>query len=289
MKGRGIDFEHRFNTSRWAEDLLINSLNEKHGLVTVRYGVSTIVPQGQELVYGQSVYKEPDLLVFHSALLTPSERALLQNGTLSWDERIKLDADGQLANLLKKALVAVEVEFSPYKAKEMKGRAWLPRTEAKWEKRPLKNATAPVAPNIWVKLEDLSRLLAWERDFGVPIIVTHLFDQEGFAIALSKIEKFRAEYDANPDRRVRLQVTGGIFQKEQKYDRVDAQGAAETKTVFIVTPAVTIKIGDIVDVKVGTQLGTSSSMKYVSHVIFSGGKLDVAQGFLDFLKSLVKK
>ena len=94
MRGRGIDFEHRFNTSRWAEDLLINSLNERHGLVTVRYGISSIVPQGQELVYGQNNYKEPDLLVFESALPTPSEKALLQNGTLSWDERIKLDAKG---------------------------------------------------------------------------------------------------------------------------------------------------------------------------------------------------
>jgi len=85
MRGRGIDFEHRFNTSRWAEDLLINSLNDEHGLVTVRYGISTIVPEGQELVYGQTNYKEPDLLVFKLALLTSPEKALLQNGTLSWD------------------------------------------------------------------------------------------------------------------------------------------------------------------------------------------------------------
>lgn len=288
MRGRGIDFEHRFKTSRWAEDLLVKSLTDELGLITARYGISTIVPAGEELIYGQSEYKEPDLLVFKSALLNAKEKALLQDGSLDWQERVKLDKEGQLSDLLKKALVALEVEFSPYRAKEMKDRAWNPRTEERWNKRPLKNANPPVAPNIWVKLEDLSKLLAWERDFGIPIVVTHLFDQEGFAIALSKIEAFRERHDADPADRVRIQVTGGIFQKEQKYDRIDAQGASETKTVFIVTPAVATKIGDIEGVKVSTQLGLSTSMKYVSHVIFSDGEISISAQFVDFLGDLKK-
>ncbi len=288
MKGRGIDFQHRFNTSRWAEDLLIHNLNEEYGLVIIRYGLSTVVPEGQNLIYDRNNYKEPDLLVFDSAHLTSREKLLLQDGVLSWEDRVKLDTNKELPGLLKKVLVALEVEFSPYKAKEMKDRNWIPRTDERWHKRPLKNAELPKAPNIWVKLEDLGRLFAWEKDFGIPIVIAHLFDQEGFAIALSKIENFHSRYNANPEERIYLQVTGGIFQKEQKYDRVDAQGAGETKTVFVVAPAAAEKIGNILDVKVGTQLGTSSSMKYVSHIIFSEGKLEAESGFLNFLRSFSK-
>ena len=52
MKGRGIDFEHRFKTSRWAEDLLIRSLVKKNDILTVRFGLSE-VRSGEELVYGK--------------------------------------------------------------------------------------------------------------------------------------------------------------------------------------------------------------------------------------------
>src|SRR6185503_20671752 len=100
------------------------------------------------------------------------------------------DTQGKLVELLKKALVAIEVEFSPYKAKEMKGRDWMPKTQEQWEKRPLKSALQPVAPNIWVKMEDLEKLCAWERDFKIPIVIAHLFDQEGFSIALKTVKHF---------------------------------------------------------------------------------------------------
>lgn len=285
MRGRGIDFEHRFKTSRWAEDLLINSLSRKPGLIAARYGISTVVPEGEELVYGQSEYKEPDLLLFRSESLSEKEKNLLGDGTLSWNERLVLDAGGQLPKLLEKAFAALEVEFSFYKASEMKDRNWQPRSESRWLERPLKNAVPPTAPNIWVKAEDLHKLVAWQKKFKIPIIVAHLFDQEAFAVALSRVEAFRRDYQANPKGQVRLQVTGGIFAKDQRYDRVDASGAGEVKPVFIITPAAATKIGNIRGVKVSAQLGVSASMKYVSHVIFSGGELEIASEFIEFLLS----
>jgi hypothetical protein len=286
VRGRGIDFEHRFNTSRWAEDLLITTLNEKQGFLVVRFGMSSVVPAGGQLIYGQSDYKEPDLLVFSVKHLNATEMAFLEDRTLTWDERLKLHPKEHLDKLLKKALVALEVEFSPYKAKEMKQRTWAPRSGSDWERRPLKHANPPVAPNIWVKLEDLSKLLAWQADFGIPIVISHLFDQEGFAVALSRIQEFCRQYDRlDQGDQIRLQVTQGIFRKEQRYDRADAQGAVETKTVFVVTPAVAEKIGDIENVEVSTQLGVSSSKKYVSHVIFSGGRISPCSSFVAFLNA----
>lgn len=242
-----------------------------------------------ELVYGQNKYKEPDLLVFKAETLTHDEKLVLNDGSLDWNERLKLDKEGRLPSLLKKAVVAIEVEFSPYKASEMKDRDWQPRSEDRWNQRPLKNANPPSAPNIWVKAEDVDKLLEWQKDFDVPIVVAHLFDQEGFAVALNQLEYFRAAFLKDKESQVQLQVTTGIFAKDQKYDRVDASGAGEVKPVFIITPAVATKVGNITGVKVDAQLGVSASKKYVSHVIFSGGEIQLAPEFVKFLGDVRSK
>lgn len=285
MRGRGIDFKQKFNTSRWAEDLLIGALGSKFGVTTIRYGLSTYVPEGQELVYRTSKYKDPDLLVFKSGALSAKEKGLLADGSLDWNEREALGKAG-LDALLKRAFVALEVEFSPYRAKEMKGRYWQTRTPEKWNERPLKHAVPPTAPNIWVKEEDIEKLSAWERDFGIPIAVVHVFDQEAFAVALAKVSSFRRAYSAKGADVRKLQVTSGIFAKIQDYDRVDMQGAGEQKPVFIVTPAAAEKVGDITGVKVSSQVDVSGSKKYVAHVIFTSGEISISHGFIDFLSAL---
>jgi hypothetical protein len=285
MRGRGVDFEHRFTTSRWAEDLLIRSLGDVFGVVTVRYGISTFVPEGEELVYRSSKYKEPDLLVFKASELTATERELLGDGALDWNERKKLGKAG-LDGLLKRAFVALEIEFSPYRAKEMKERNWKIRTPEKWDARPLKHAKPPTAPNIWIKEEDIEKLTAWESDFGIPIAVAHFFDQEAFAVALTKVAAFRSAYMTEGVDRKRLQMTSGIFAKLQDYDRVDMQGAGEQKPVYVVTPAAAEKVGDINNVNVGCQVGLSGSKKYVSHVVFTGGAIEISPDFMKFLASL---
>jgi hypothetical protein len=288
MRGRGIDFKQKFNTSRWAEDLLIRSLDHALGVKTVRYGISTFVPEGEELVYGNSKYKEPDLLVFKAEALSEKEKQLLGDGLLDWKERAELGKAG-LDDLLKRAFVALEIEFSPYQAKEMKERHWKIRTPEKWDARPLKHAKPPTAPNIWVKEEDIEKLNAWENDFGIPIAVAHFFDQEAFAVALSKVSAFRQNYMAEGADQKKLQVTTGIFAKIQDYDRVDMQGAGEQKPVFVITPAAAEKIGDISEVTVSSQVDLSGSKKYVSHVIFTGGKIEICPGFVEFLSNLSKQ
>src|SRR6266487_2259515 len=105
MRGRGIDFKQKFNTSRWAEDLLIRSLGDAFGLKTVRYGISTFVPEGEQLVYGTSKYKQPDLLVFKTDALNKKEKQLLGDGSLDWKERSALGKAG--LDLLKRAFVAL--------------------------------------------------------------------------------------------------------------------------------------------------------------------------------------
>jgi hypothetical protein len=251
-------------------------------VTAVRYGISTYVPEGEKLIYGTSDYKEPDVLVFKTSELGAEEKSLLGDGKLDWNERKALGGAGT-DDLLKRAFVALEVEFSPYQAREMKGRHWKMRTPEQWDARPLKHANPPTAPNIWVKEEDIEKLSAWEAHFKVPIVVAHFFDQEAFAVSLSKVSSFRNVYKADGADVKKLQYTSGIFAKIQDYDRVDMQGAGEQKPVFIITPAAAEKVGDISEVKVSSQVDLSGSKKYVSHVIFTGGKIEIRPEFLSFL------
>jgi len=285
MAGRGIDFEHKFKTSRWAEDLLLKSLSDQAGLMAVRFGLSQ-VKASNDVTYDKKSWKEPDLLVFKISDLTEPEREFLEANDLSTQSRGKISKGGELQLVVAKASAAVEVEFSPYKASEMKGRFWKPKTAEQWERRPLKNANPPIAPNIWVKEEDLSRLNGWENEFGVPILIAHLFDQEGFAVALRAINQFNKKFSKAGHNQIQLQMTAGIFKKNQTYDRIDAQGAREQKIVFIVTPAVATKIGDVKDVNVAAQLGVSTSKKYVTHSIFSGGRIVFTPEFLSMFTSM---
>jgi len=286
MAGRGIDFEHKFKTSRWAEDLLLKSLRKEAGIVAIRFGLSE-VKADRDIKYDKQAFKEPDLLVFKTSDLTEQERKILDLSDCSAQNPEKLKPGGELNFVIAKACAAIEVEFSPYKAGEMKGRYWKPKTVEQWARRPLKHAKPPSAPNIWIKGEDLDRLNKWNAEFGVPIAVAHIFDQEGFAVKLKAVSKFFKKLNQAGCDKLELQVTTGIFyQSDYSYDRVDAQGAGEKKPVFNVSPAAAIKIGDVKNVKVESQLGLSASKKYVTHSIFSGGQITFSPEFLSMLKGM---
>lgn len=285
-KGRGIDFEHRFNTSRWAEDLLLTAFNDQSKWIAVRYGLSGVQSAESLAKYFKTDEKEPDLLVLARNQLNDAQLHLIDKVNSEEADRVQLFTDGKLAFLKDHAMAAIEIEFSPYKASEMKGRHWKIKTSEQWQKRPLKHANPPVAPNIFIKEEDLSPLLLWQKRNDIPVVVTHVFDQEAFAIPLNRIDQFESEYASLQDEAQRcLQVTSGIFKKIQTYDRVDAQGAAEKKAVYCVSPAASVKAADIEQVKIKAQLGVSSSKKYISHVIFEGGKVRFTPEYLKLLAS----
>ena len=286
-RGRGIDFEHRFNPSHWAEDLLIAALGEQHGLLTARFGQSEVVGADKLSYDPNARHKEPDLLVLALSDLAKEEQQMLSPPcALTCVGRGRFERGGDLRFAIAKALAAIEVEFSPYRAKEMKGRNWKAKTAEQWDKRPLTRANPPTAPNIWVKEQDFGKLLNWESDYGVPIVVAHVFDQEAFAVPLRDIESFEKECHARPEELLKLQHTRGVVKKMQPYDRVDAQGAREEKPVFVVTPHAATKIGDVENVVVSSQLSISSSRKYVTYPMFSGGRLTICPEFLTLLRTI---
>lgn len=170
MPGRGIDFEHKFRTSRWAEDLLIQSLGPKHNLLTRRFGLSEVRPNNT-LHYDANAYKEPDLLIYQLSGLTASEGELLERIQLTSASRERFSANGNLRFAIEKAMVAVEVEFSPYKAREMKGRHWRPKTTDAWNRRPLKLFIASFA-----YADDWGRGSLYDPQFALEHVqsLTHL-------------------------------------------------------------------------------------------------------------------
>lgn len=281
-RSRGLDFQQRLDTSRWAEGLLMKALNAA-GLLCVRSGISEARLADAVLEIDEAL-KVPDLLVFEPGSVSRAERVLLAGTDLPSQPPTVYARGGRFHFACQKALAAIEVEFSPYKAKEMKGRHWQKRTPEQLARRPPRVATRPTAPNIWVKEEDLARLQAWERDFGVPIVVAHLFDQEGFAVRFSEVTGFDRRYRENPNDRIRLQLSTGFFKFVQRFSRVDAEGAAEEKTVLVVAPCAATKVGDIKRVRVDAQLGVSASKKYVAHVLFKAGRLQVDEGFLTLVR-----
>lgn len=284
-KGRGLDFTHRFNTSRWAEDLLFEALNAPEtGLLCVRLGLSQASEDNKPAEDDVDV-KEPDLLVFRRASLTLSELRALQTD-LTQLRSAEIAESPELRGILAKALLAIEVEFSPYRASEMAKRDWKPVPMSKLLKgRPRKHADPPCAPNIWIKVEDLPRLQRWMRRFRTPIAVVHIFDQEAFAIDLKSILKFERRFPDSPQDRVNVQLSTGIFRKDQSYDRVDAQGAGERKLVYVVSPAAAVPVGSVEGVTVESQIGTSASKKYVAHVVFRGGRIKLHAAFLELINS----
>lgn len=281
--GRGVDYEHRYRGSRWAEDRLITAFRSAH-LVPVRLGMSGVT-RDNRVSSRKGDPKVPDLLVFDPAELSAREQETLRG--LRYDLRQLTPA--QLASrshsfVFRKALAAIEVEFSPYRASEMTAREWKRKSPDALAKRSFVRATPPTAPNVFIKHEDLEPLRAWERTTGVRIVVMHVFDQEVFAVRLSLVSSIYGRLRRQNERhRIQTQLATGVFMTLQTYDRSDAQGAAERKLVFRVAPCAAVLAGTVAGVRVGTLLGLSKSKKYVASVVFRGGQIRLTAAFIDLI------
>jgi len=285
-RGRGVDFEHRYKASKWAEDRLLEAFHRTM-FECVRLGISGYSADNT-IATAAGQPKVPDLLVVDKTHLTPHQLELVSSldHDLREVEEARLHDGGDLAFLLANAVCAIEVEFSPYRAKEMTGRQWQPRTVEVFDRRPLRTAKPPTAPNIFVKEEDVDPLNEWSAQARIPIVVMHVFDQEVFAYDLASLVEWRLRYQADPSQLPRLCHTTGIFRQNMNYNRTDAQGASETKVVYMISPAAARFAGEAKNVKVVAQLDLSSSKKYVASVKFDGGDIVLEPAFVAWLQTL---
>ncbi len=159
---RGSDFEARWNEGVWAERRIIEALNREPDLHAVPFGISdgtafwSSADMAARDLPDQSLHgKRPDVLVFRTALLSPEERAMVDQLGLMPDETAEAFA--------RKAIMAIESEFSPY--------AYQHRLE-QYEK----------GLSFTIKDEDLAPLRQWQEQHEVPLYIAQIFLDSSYCL-----------------------------------------------------------------------------------------------------------
>jgi hypothetical protein len=214
---RGSDFLMRFSQGRWAEDILVRTINATDDLYAVPYGPSSVAPSDpyemeryfERLDKAGTVGKRPDLLVLPKDDYEIIRPQLDKIGFAN----LPFTPEAELGFLRSKAIIAAEVENSLWIAREMpdygrgttlieliekRRRFRKPDKIAQWEtwtkdvqrfcsqsegRRRVKGflETAKV-PTVIIKDEDLAPLADWETAFDVPIFIFHVFYDEAYYI-----------------------------------------------------------------------------------------------------------
>jgi hypothetical protein len=216
---RGSDFLMRFSQGRWAEDILVRTINATDDLRAVPYGPSSVAPSEpyeMELYFERldkagTVGKRPDLLVLPKDGYEAIRPQLNEIGLAN----LPFTPEADLDFLRSRTIIAVEVENSLWVAREMpdygKGVALTelitkprrfrkPEKIKRWEawtenvqrfcsqseaRKRLKGflETAKV-PTIIIKDEDLVPVTDWETNYNVPVFIFHVFYDQAYYISL---------------------------------------------------------------------------------------------------------
>ena len=160
---RGSDFEARWTEGAWAELKLLESINDVPALVAVQFGItdgtafwSQADMDARNLPDQSQHGKRPDILVFQRDDFTNSEVAELNE--------LVLKSDNEAEELARRAVMAIESEFSPY--------AYKHRLEH-YEKE----------LSFTIKDEDLKPLVAWHDHFGVPLGIAQVYFDSAYFLS----------------------------------------------------------------------------------------------------------
>jgi hypothetical protein len=218
---RGSDFLMRFSQGRWAEDILMRTINQTDDFRAVPYGPSSVAPSDphemeryfEHLDQAGAIGKRPDLLILSRG---DYEDVLPQLEKIGLTD-LPFIPETDLDFLRSRAIMAVEVENSLWIAHEMpdygKGitlveltnkrrRFKKPERQAEWKAwinnlqrfcaqseshRHLKGfLEASKMPTVIIKEEDLLPLTEWAINYGVRIFIFHLFYDEAYYISLEE-------------------------------------------------------------------------------------------------------
>src|SRR5438045_2031290 len=110
---RGSDFQARWTEGAWAELKLLEAINDIPGLVAVQFGItdgtafrSSIEMAARNLPDQKRHGKRPDILAFLRDTLDAADLAKIGELVLLSDEEAE--------DLARRAVLAIESEFSPY-------------------------------------------------------------------------------------------------------------------------------------------------------------------------------
>ena len=302
---RGSDFLMRFSQGRWAEDILMRTVNETDDLRAVPYGPSSVAPSNpheMERYFGRldkagAVGKQPDLLVLtrddYEAVRPQLDEIGLTN--------LPFTPEADLDFLRSRAVIAVEVENSLWIANEMpdygKGVALIelaakprrfrkPESIARWEtwvenvqqfcrqsetRERLKGflETARV-PTVIIKDEDLSPLMDWETTYNIPIFIFHVFYDKAYYISMQ-------------DARVLIE-SGVILPTEQTFY---APGGPTThKLIYKIWYTLAQPLGKMThEPEMSAKFVKDKNGHILPYVHFSGGQMALSAEILAELRS----
>jgi hypothetical protein len=155
-------------------------------------------------------------------------------------------------------------------------------------KLPLPKIRDLIAPNVWVKIEDVKGLIEWQKVYSKPIYIVQVFYDLAYATKLStlleKAQKILAY--KQPERRIEAMKAEGLIITTQKY--VDSRtGVAQEKGVYRLHPAAAVLFGRItVEPILKPEVLEDEKGKLLPYVHFSGGKLTLSDDILNEWKRL---
>jgi len=240
---RGLDFLIRNEQGRWAEDLVINTINAATNFRAVRYGLSraVLIKGGKEWSKYWEEYqkvekygKRPNVLVFKRNLYEHFKYELGLLTSKYGDP--SLASEEEWEKYIQRSICAIEVEMSLWKASKMPDRNMKP---------PLKKINV-IAPMIWVKEDDAYKLIAWYDKYKKPIYVVQVFYDLAYVAPLSLImEKAKRISSARNEKdRSKIMKDEGLLIRKQKF--IDERtGVAVEKTVYRLHPTVAKLFGEL--------------------------------------------
>jgi hypothetical protein len=164
---RGSDFQARWTEGAWAESKLLEALNDIPELVAVQFGItdgtafwSSVEMQARNLPEQDQHGKRPDILVF--------QRDTLENDDIAKLDQLVLQSDEEAEVLARRAVLAIESEFSPY--------AYKHRLEHYGEEL-----------SFTIKDEDFTPLLTWHTYFQVPLGIAQVYFDSAYFLPFESL------------------------------------------------------------------------------------------------------
>jgi len=302
---RGSDFLMRFSQGRWAEEIVVRTINATEAFRAIPYGPSSVAPSDpfemeryfERLDKARTVGKRPDLLILPKSAFEAIRPQLDDIGV----PNLPFTSEADLEFLLSKAILAVEVENSLWVAREMpdygKGVALIdlaarPRRFRKPEKvvqwkawtenvrrfcaqsparaRLMGFLETAKVPTVIIKEEDLAPLVDWEAAYGIPLHVFHLFYDEAYYIALQ---------DA-----CELIENGIILPTEQTF--YAPGGPTTRKRIYKIWYTLARPLGTMVEApEMSARFIKDKNGHILPYVHFSGGRMSLSEEILTDLRS----
>lgn len=305
---RGSDFLMRFSQGRWAEDILVRTINATDNLRAVPYGLSSVAPSDpyelelyfERLDKASTIGKRPDLLILPRDDYEAVHPQLDEIGPAN----LPFTPEAELDFLRSRAIIAVEVENSLWVAREMpdygKGVALIelmtkprrfrkPEKIAQWEtwtknvqrfcsqseaRRHLKGflETSKV-PTVIIKHEDLGPLTDWETNCNVPIFIFHVFYDEAYYISLQDARE--------------LIESGVIFPTEQTF--YAPGGPTTRKRIYKIWYTLAQPLGTMTrEPEMSAKFIKDKNGHILPYVHFSGGQMSLSAEILAELRGRLR-